>query len=51
MKILIKTIKKEIIFHYETVTKIRNGHTKRDGTIKQNSTDSPMFSRNAMKNE
>jgi hypothetical protein len=44
MKIVIKTAKKEVIFHYETVTKIRNGPTKRDGTIKENVTDSPMFS-------
>jgi len=44
MKIVIKTDKNEVIFHYETVKKIRNDHTKLDGTIKENATDSPMFS-------
>jgi hypothetical protein len=44
MKIVIKTDKNEVIFHCEIVKKIRNGHKKRDGTIKENTTDSPMFS-------
>jgi len=51
MKIVIKTDKKEVIFHYETMIKIRNGHTKRDGKIKQNATDSPIFSCGVRKNE
>jgi len=44
MKTVIKTDKKEDILHYETATKIRNGHIKRDETIKENATESPMLS-------
>jgi hypothetical protein len=44
MKTVIKTDKKDEILHYETETKIRNGHTKRDETIKENATEGPMLS-------
>jgi hypothetical protein len=44
MNIVLKTEKEETFFYYKTLTKIRNSHTKRDGTIKENATGSPMFS-------
>jgi hypothetical protein len=44
MNTVLNTEKEETDFYYKTLIKIRNGHTKQDGTIIENATGSSMVS-------